>query len=260
MTKYNLSFAGAGNVAGALCHAMHRAGHNIIRIVSISSGYAKSLASDCMAEWSEKTVFDNQSDVIIVAVPDNSLRDVLSEIRCDRNTLVVHTAGSYGLDIFPDHIRYRGVFYPLQTFSKGRETDFKGLPFLLEASDEGSFRILEELTLSLDSEIHRVDVERRKRVHLAAVFICNFTNHMLTAGKEISGVADIPFDWFEPLIRETVSKAVANGPEVSQTGPAIRNDRNTIEKHLELLSSSPHFKKLYYEVTESIINYHKKIF
>jgi predicted short-subunit dehydrogenase-like oxidoreductase (DUF2520 family) len=96
-------------------------------------------------------------------------------------------------------------------------------------------------------------------VHLAAVFICNFTNHMLTGGKLVADKANIPFEIFYPLLRETISKAIELGPEKSQTGPALRNDLNTIEKHMELLSFSPELKKIYKEITMSIINYHNKL-
>jgi predicted short-subunit dehydrogenase-like oxidoreductase (DUF2520 family) len=256
MIRYNLSFAGAGRVAGALCMAMYRAGHNIISIVSESGTGGRPLARECNSSWSPDLIFNKSTDIIIIAVPDNRLEEVLSRIKCSPDSIVAHTAGSYGLEIFPDHLTNKGVFYPLQTFSKGRQIDFNGLPFLLEASGENCARILENLALSVNGKVNYVDTERRKKIHLAAVFICNFTNHMLTTGKEIASGAGAPFEWFEPLIRETVSKALENGPEASQTGPAVRNDRNTIEKHMELLSLSPDIQKLYYEVTQSIIRYY----
>ena len=256
MIRYNLSFAGAGRVAGALCMAMYRAGHNIISIVSESGTGGRPLAGECNSSWSPDLIFNESTDIIIIAVPDNRLEEALSRIKCSPDSIVAHTAGSYGLEIFPDHLTNKGVFYPLQTFSKGRQIDFNGLPFLLEASGENCARILENLALSVNGKVNYVDTERRKKIHLAAVFICNFTNHMLTTGKEIASGAGAPFEWFEPLIRETVSKALENGPEASQTGPAVRNDRNTIEKHMELLSLSPDIQKLYYEVTQSIIRYY----
>ena len=257
MTRYNLSFAGAGRVAGALCMAMYRAGHKIISIVSESGTGGRLLASECNSSWSPDLIFDKSTDIVIIAVPDNRLEEVLSRIRCSPDTIVAHTAGSFGLEIFPDHLNNKGVFYPLQTFSKDRQIDFYGLPFLLEASTDHSARILENLALSVNGKVNFVDTERRRKIHLAAVFICNFTNHMLTIGKEIASGAGAPFEWFEPLIIETFSKALENGPDISQTGPAIRNDRNTIEKHLEMLTLSTDLQKLYNEVTQSIIRYHK---
>lgn len=257
MVQYNLSFAGAGRVAEALCREMYRAGHRIIKIVSESPSSGKSLAIECDALWSGELNFNDRTDIIIVAVPDQRLADVLSEIQCSPDTLIAHTAGSYGLDVFPDHIKNKGVFYPLQTFSKGRNINFIDLPFLLETNNGYTAEMLGKLALSIKGKVHFIDVERRKKVHLAAVFICNFTNYMLTIGKEITAGADIPFEWFENLIRETISKALENGPEFSQTGPAVRNDMNTIGKHLELLSSSPDIQKLYNDITQSIIQHYK---
>jgi len=249
MINYNLSFVGAGRVAGNLCRALYHKGHKISRIVSQSPVHGVSLADYCKAEWSREPVFEDDCDIIIVAVPDDRLEDVLFSVRCNINTLVAHTAGGYGLDIFPGHIVRRGIFYPLQTFSIGRKFDFNGLPFILESSGKDTGEILMELASSLSEEIHFIDLDRRKRIHLAAVFICNFVNHMLTTGKEIACDAGVNLELFKPLLQETISKALEDGPEVSQTGPAVRNDLNTIEKHLNLLSLSPDIQKLYNDVT-----------
>jgi predicted short-subunit dehydrogenase-like oxidoreductase (DUF2520 family) len=257
MKHYNLSFAGAGRVAGALCMKMHKSGCRIIQIVSNTGSEGKQLAINCNAEWTSDLSFSAETDIIIVAVPDHRLGEVLSTIECAENSIVAHTAGSYGLELFPSRLKRKGVFYPLQTFSKGRETDFNQLPFLIEASDKKSTEYLGGLAEHLGGKPYFVDSESRRIVHLSAVFVNNFTNFMLTAGKDISSKAALPFSILEPLIKETILKALENGPELSQTGPAIRNDYNTIEKHLELLSFSPDLKNLYNEVTNSIITYYK---
>jgi len=108
----------------------------------------------------------------------------------------------------------------------------------------------------VNGRVHFVDPDRRRKIHLAAVFVCNFANHMFTIGKEIASGAEAPFEWFAPLINETVAKALIKGPYESQTGPAVRNDRNTIGKHMELLSLSPDIQKLYHDVTQSILQHH----
>ena len=183
-------------------------------------------------------VFPDSTKIIIIAVPDHRLKSVLGSIRCSQETLVAHTAGSFGLDIFPEQIKQKGIFYPLQTFTKGRKVSFIDLPFLLESSDDESSEILKSIAESIGGKVHFVDTEQRRMLHLAAVFVCNFTNHMLTLGKEWRSKGDFPFEILVPLIKETISKAMDLGPENSQTGPAIRHDQNTIEKHLELLSFS----------------------
>jgi predicted short-subunit dehydrogenase-like oxidoreductase (DUF2520 family) len=256
MIQQHISFAGAGRVGSALCKELYHAGFSIDLIVSESENNGMVLAESCNAHWSNYSVFPDSTNIVIVAVPDHRLKEVLDKIECFPETLVAHTAGSFGLDIFPEKIKKKGVFYPLQTFSKERKIIFKELPLLLESSDMKSSLILESLAESIGGKVHFVDAEHRKILHLAAVFVNNFTNHMLTLGKEISIKAGIPFEIFHPLITETISKAIDYGPENSQTGPAIRNDQNTIKKHLELLSFSPELQKIYNEMTNSIIKYY----
>lgn len=257
MVHYNISFAGAGRVAGALCREMYHAGFKILQVVSRNADDGRPLAQMCGAGWSSELSFNKSNDIIIVAVPDHNLVEVLSEIRCSKNTVVAHTAGSYGLEVFPSDIINPGVFYPLQTFSKEREIDFKDLPFLLEAKEEKALEHLSTLAEVLGGKIHYVDVDRRKLLHVSAIFVNNFTNYMLAEGEEIASKAGFSFGILVPLIKETISKALENGPSSSQTGPAVRNDINTIEKHMELLSFSPDLQKLYSEITQSILRHYK---
>lgn len=258
MYQNNISFAGAGRVAEALCKELFHAGFRIDMVVSETEASGRLLADYCKATWSSDLQFPDYTKVIIVAVPDHRLESVLRTIKCKAGTLVAHTAGSLGLDIFPDHIKQKGIFYPLQTFSKSRRVSFIDLPVLLESSDEESSQILKNLAESIGSKVHFVDTEQRRMLHLAAVFVCNFTNHLLTVGKEVALKADFPFEILVPLINETISKAMDSGPENSQTGPALRNDQNTIKKHLELLSFSSEFQRIYNDMTLSIIGYYNK--
>ena len=259
MSKINISFAGAGRVAMALCQGLSDSGFKIDRIASPSEPGGSLLAGRCNALWSPELIFPDSTKLIIVAVPDHSLKHVLKDIKCNPDTIVVHTAGSYGLDIFPGHLKNRGVFYPLQTFSHDRKISFTDLPFLLEASDDKSLKFLASIATSLGGKIYYAGYESRKMLHLAAVFACNFTNHMLTLGKSISSKAGFDFDILAPLIKETIEKAILTGPENSQTGPAVRHDSNTIEKQLELLSFSPEMQGIYREITRSIMDYYRKV-
>jgi predicted short-subunit dehydrogenase-like oxidoreductase (DUF2520 family) len=256
MYQNAISFAGAGRVAEALCKELFHAGFPIDKIVSETKYSGMLLADACQATWSSDLLFGDSTKIIIVAVPDHKLKSVLGNLKCAPGTLVVHTAGSFGFDIFPEHIKHKGIFYPLQTFSKGRKVNFTDLPFLLESSDDESSAILRKLVESIHGEVHFIDTDHRKMLHLAAVFICNFTNHMLTMGKEVALKAGFSFDLLAPLLKETVSKAIDSGPENSQTGPAVRHDRNTIEKHMELLSYSSELQKIYNEMTLSIAEYY----
>lgn len=257
MYHNNISFAGAGRVAGALCRELFSAGYGVDMIVSETETSGKSLAAFCNAAWSDDLRFPDSTNVIIVAVPDHRLKDVLENLSCTKETLVVHTAGSFGLDIFPSHIQRKGIFYPLQTFSKNRKVNFMDLPFLLETSDKESAEILSFMCEKMHGKVYFVNTQQRRMIHLAAVFVCNFTNHMLTSGKEVALKAGFPFEMLTPLINETIAKALDSGPENSQTGPAVRHDNNTIEKHLELLSFSPDLQRIYNDMTQAIIGYYK---
>jgi predicted short-subunit dehydrogenase-like oxidoreductase (DUF2520 family) len=258
MAKYNISFAGAGRVAGALCIELNAAGHIIDLVVSESETSCRELAEKCNSKWSNSLSFPESSDLIIVSVPDIRVQEVLQGIRCSEKTLVVHTAGSLDLSVFPGSMARSGVFYPLQTFSKERKVSFIGLPFFLEAHSKESLHILEDVVRSVGGRSYCVDSGHRILLHLAAVFTCNFTNHMLTAGNDIARKAGFDIDVLKPLLNETIQKAIDLGPERSQTGPAMRNDINTIEKHLELLSFSPELQRVYAEISRSIADYYKE--
>jgi len=258
VNQLTISFSGAGRLAGIMCCEMHNARFKIDLIVSESEERGRALASFCNASWSDKLTFPDSTNVIIVAVPDSRLRGVLNKIVCRDETIIAHTAGSLGLDVFPDNIIRKGVFYPLQTFSHDRKIGFIDLPVFIEASDNYSSELLGDIADSLGAKKYFTDSEHRRMLHLAAVFVCNFANHMLTQGKELALRSGFSFEELKPLIHETFLKALEAGPENSQTGPAVRNDINTIEKHLELLSFDPGLQKIYMEISRSIYNYHIK--
>jgi predicted short-subunit dehydrogenase-like oxidoreductase (DUF2520 family) len=255
--EYRISFIGAGKVSGALSRHMYLSGCKIQKIISRIEKNGRTLAKSCNASWSPELDFSAGEDIIITAVPDDTLKEVLGNINCHENTLVAHTAGSIGLDVFPVKLKHTGVFYPLQTFSADRKIEFKNLPFFLEGSDSFSSAVLKNLTGSIGGKAFFVDTDHRKLLHVAAVFVCNFTNHMLTSGKQIALKAGFPFEVFEPLINETILKAIETGPENSQTGPAYRNDEGTIKRHIDLLSFSPELQSVYLEITKSIREFYK---
>lgn len=258
MRHFNISFAGAGSVAGALCKAFYDEGHRIIKVVSPSGKNGKELAGRFNASWSDQLTYPDETDIIIVAVPDHLLENVAGQIQCPSGTLIAHTAGSYGLEVFPPHLTATGVLYPLQTFTKERSISFKGVPVFIEASGDYSFNILKDIAESLGAKVFMADNESRRLLHLSAVFACNFTNHMVHAGLTIAEKAGFSSDVLKPLIMETIAKAAEIGPERSQTGPAVRNDMNTLLKHMELLSFSPELQRVYRDVSESIITLNKR--
>jgi predicted short-subunit dehydrogenase-like oxidoreductase (DUF2520 family) len=210
--KFRISFAGAGRVGSALCLKFFEEGHSLLKIVTPSPGRGKSLAEKVKAEWGSLPVFPENTRILIVSVPDHRLESVLGKISCHPETIVAHTAASHGLEIFPEKIVRRGVFYPLQTFSEGRSIDFRNIPFLLEVSDKSTGLELEKLARSVSRSVMFADASRRRMLHVAAVFVCNFTNHLLTMGTDLARKAGFSQEILDPLIRETISKGSFGRP------------------------------------------------
>jgi len=250
----NIVIVGAGRVGTALSQALHTSGHNILRIISRSTEKAESLANIFGSGYGHDLVIPQESEVVIVAVNDDSIYGVVKEIDAPDRTIIIHTAGSVGLDVFGDNIVNHGVLYPLQTFTYGRGYNFREIPVFIEGNNEYTVSMLRSLAVSVSESVIYLSSEKRRYLHLAAVFACNFVNHMYFAGKEISEQAGMEFKVLLPLLKETMEKASDLGPERSQTGPAVRNDKKTIEKHLDLLSFSPDLQKIYTVLTDSIIN------
>ena len=253
-----VTLIGAGRVASALGVALSNAGCTVSTVISRSGETARALAATLNAEWGSDPSVNVSSDLLVLAVNDSALEKLVSLINPQKETIVVHTAGSYPVEIL-DSLdgKRKGVFYPLQTFTKGRTIDFRNLPILVEASDSQTAAELEQLARIISTEVFNAGFEERRMIHLAAVFVCNFVNHLYSAGGEIAGRTTLPFTVLEPLMRETLAKAIEIGPAEAQTGPAARNDLNTIEKQLELLRSSPQLEKVYRVLTESIIKSRK---
>jgi predicted short-subunit dehydrogenase-like oxidoreductase (DUF2520 family) len=166
--------------------------------------------------------------------------------------LYVHTAGSLPLAVFSDYSERRGVLYPLQTFDKNREISFRNLPFFVEANAPEDESLLEEIALKLSGNGMRLSSEKRKYLHLAAVFACNFTNHLYALAAQILEEQGLGRHLLLPLIRETVSKIETMHPHEAQTGPAVRYDKNVIDKHFEMLKAQPQLQELYQCLSEDI--------
>lgn len=190
-----------------------------------------------------------EADVYIIAVSDDRVSSLSNKIP-ESNKLVVHSSGSVPMhDLDKKH--RRGVFYPLQTFSKEREVNFKEIPLCLETDDKADFKILEKLAAAIGSRSFKISTKQRQSLHLSAVFVNNFTNHLYRVGHELCEANNVPFDILKPLIRETAAKIENMTPYEAQTGPAKRDDQKTIKKQLAVLEKNSH-KEIYRLMTESI--------
>ncbi|MBT7815598.1 MAG: DUF2520 domain-containing protein [Polaribacter sp.] len=189
-----------------------------------------------------------QADITIIAVSDDAIAEVSSKIK---NHFVVHTSGSVAMNGLKNTTR-KGVFYMLQTFSIDKIVDFSEVPFCLESENENDYNLLEKLAKSIGKKMYAINSEQRKTIHLAAVFVNNFTNHLYKIGNDICRENNVPFEILQPLIKETASKIEELSPKKAQTGPAIRNDEKTIKNHLNLLDKKQ--QKIYKIFTKSIQN------
>jgi predicted short-subunit dehydrogenase-like oxidoreductase (DUF2520 family) len=197
-----------------------------------------------------------EADLYIIAVSDDAIAAVSSQLPF-KNRLVVHTSGSISLNALDDDNR-KGVFYPLQTFTKNKDVDFKTIPICLESENATDFQLLEKVAKMISDKVFAINSEQRKALHVAAVFVNNFTNHLYQIGSEICQENQVPFEILKPLIAETAQKIMVLSPEEAQTGPAKRNDTNTIEAHEAFLSNENHLK-IYKTLTQSIQHNGKKL-
>ncbi len=191
-----------------------------------------------------------EADLYIIGIPDDAIA-AFSETLPLKNKLVVHTSGSVSMEALSERNR-KGVFYPLQTFSKNREVNFNTIPICIEAKEEADLELLTNLGNSLSEKVVEIDSDERSKLHLAAVFVNNFVNHLYAIGDDILGNNELSFDLLHPLIEETASKVKTLSPSEVQTGPARRGDQKTIEKHLHLLKEGPE-SELYQQLTESLM-------
>ena len=250
-----ITLIGSGNVAQHLIKAFDKS--ETIEIAQVFSRKKETLAS--LIEF-DKIVDDFQdlkeADLYIIAVTDNAISEVSKQLPFI-NQLVVHTSGTASIETLDDKNR-KGVFYPLQTFSKNKDVDFSVIPICLEAENTFDFRVLDTVAKSISKAVFPINSEQRKALHVAAVFVNNFTNHLYQIGQEICEENKVPFEILKPLIQETADKINTLNPTEAQTGPAKRNDSTTIEAHLEYLTNENQ-KNIYKIITQSIQNNGKEL-
>lgn len=245
---------GAGNVATHLFKVFKRT-----KTISVSQWFNRHL--DFIEQYKHQVELIDEisklkeADVYILAVSDDALKEV-SEALPFKNRFIVHTSGGLTLHEM-DKKNVRGVFYPLQTFSKDFELDFAQVPFCIETEDKSKLEILKQLAEAIGSQYYTVNGEQRNSLHLAAVFVNNFTNQLYRIAHEITESTSVDFNILKPLIKETAHKLDELSPYRAQTGPAKRNDKKTIKKHLKMLKNQTH-KDIYNLLTQAIKQTHGK--
>lgn len=255
MERYKVVIIGSGNVACHLAKVIDKF-HHVVQVYSRNIENASNLAvqlHDCNCIDSLNEIEMN-ADLYLISVSDDAIKDVIDAMPKVKG-VVAHTSGSIGIEVLSRKMRHVGVFYPLQTFSKEVEVKLSEVPIFLEASDQQSLSALETLAHALSDKIFYANSDQRQTLHIAAVFACNFFNHLLYLSTEILKEKGYSLDVLYPLINVTVSKAFSAGAFNSQTGPAVRGDINTIHKHIDLVD--PSIKEIYQILSQSIIDRHE---
>ena len=255
-TNKHIVLIGAGNVATHLGIAFKNAGLEIAQIYSRTEASASSLGKLLDAPF--VTCTENiieKADIYIVSVKDDALSTLIPDIVKDREeALFVHTAGSVPMDIWKGYASRHGVLYPMQTFSKERKIDFNTVSFFVEANNISDLQALKSMASLLSPKVYETSTEQRSYLHAAAVFACNFTNHMYALSARLLQEHGLPFDAMLPLIDETARKVHELSPHQAQTGPAIRRDTKVMDKHLTMLANEPKIKELYQMISNSIMS------
>lgn len=222
---------GSGNVAYHLAKALVENKIPPAQMFGRNEKELKAISEELKIPYSTKNLVD--SDIYLICVSDHAVEDV-ARLIAKKDVVVAHTSGSLPIDILQGDYR-KAVFYPLQTFSKSKKLEYSKIPFFIETENEEDRKVLFELASGISENVMESTYEKRKYIHLTAVFACNFVNHLFSRAKEISDSQEIPFDYFLPLIDETVRKIHEIEPKSAQTGPAVRNDRRILELHEQLL-------------------------
>ena len=249
--KWRVVLIGSGNVATSLALALNGKCH-LVQVYSRSMASAEALASRVGAQaTNDLSQIVTDADIYVISVVDDAITRVLETCPA-RGGLWVHTSGSTSIDVFKGKRTRYGVLYPMQSFSKSCPARMHEVHIFIEGCDSCATQEVKELAMLLTNNVHEITSRERERLHVAAVFACNFANHMFTLSSEVLDEAGIPFDAMLPLIKTTIAKLDNLTPTQSQTGPAARGDVNVIERHLQSLSGDKH--DIYRLLSQSILN------
>ncbi len=248
---------GSGNTAAVLCEVIVKAGHDIVQVASRDEEHARLLASSYFATSASLTVQDfADADIYIVALNDAAL-DHIEKIPALKNKLVVHTAGAISIEALKSCSDTFGVLYPLQTLSKYSD-HIPEIPFLVDGNDKETLHRILGFAKSLSNNVIEASDKERLNYHVAAVFVSNFSNHMYALAETFCQKERLEFKSLLPLINEVNTRVNNHSPFLTQTGPAMRDDIFTLNKHLQALGAYPDLKYIYLKLSESIIKIHGK--
>jgi predicted short-subunit dehydrogenase-like oxidoreductase (DUF2520 family) len=252
MHMMNVVMIGSGNVATALCLLLKKNNIPIRQIISRNKLHAEQLAEQVQCAYSDfNGKIDDNADVYMMALSDDAYFSDFSFLTT-HDKPIVHTAGALSKDVLRHLSKNYGVMYPLQTFSKHIQPH-STIPFLIDANNTDTLNTIKSLAYMLSEDVKVANDDERIKMHVAAVFVNNFTNHLYKIAEDFCQKEQLDFRLLYPLIQETAHKITHSNPTLTQTGPARRKDMNTINVHLNLLNAYPPWKEIYEKLTESIL-------
>jgi len=243
---------GSGNVASVVGRLIKNKAHEVIQVLSRNTEHARVLAEELNCSWSASNdTVDRSADLYLVAVSDSALYELNKSFYIE-NKLIVHTAGSVPKDVLKEISTNYGVIYPLQSLRKEMNYE-EDIPFLIDANTAEAITLLEDFAKTLSGKVTQATDDERLKLHVAAVVVSNFTNHLYALAAEFCEKEKVDFKLLAPLIKETAVRVEHHSPDSVQTGPAVRNDIFTLDKHLRLLANYPRLKYVYLKLTDSIM-------
>ena len=242
---------GTGNVAEVLAKLIVQQ-HELLMFTGRNEERLQQLAEKFNTGYTTSYKNINQdADIYILSVSDHAVEEVITKIIIPKDKIIVHTTGSVSINALKFLSDNYGVLYPLQSIRKDTEK-IPEIPFFIDANNSTTKNIIKAFAKTLSPLVSEADDEQRIKLHIAAVFVSNFANYLYTAANDFCEKENIPFHYLTPLMKETVGRLQNQKPENVMTGPAVRKDENTIQKHLQLLQSHPEIKEVYEFLTEKI--------
>jgi predicted short-subunit dehydrogenase-like oxidoreductase (DUF2520 family) len=249
----NIVIIGSGNVATTLGRLIQKNDHKVVQVTSRNIGHAKLLADELQSSFTDYNgELDKGADMFIIAVSDMAIHECVHHYNI-HDKLIVHTAGSVSKDVLKNVSYNYGVLYPLQSLRKEMKL-IPEIPFLIDGNNDEVIKAIHAFAKTLSNDVQVINDEDRLKLHTAAVIVSNFTNHLYAIAEDFCKKEHVDFDLLKPLIIETATRIKDQSPGDVQTGPAVRKDIHTLDKHLRILSQYPKLRTTYLRLTDSIMN------
>ena len=252
MKTQKITIIGSGNVAEAFAHALSNSPNRVVQVYARNRERGEAVAAIAGASWCGKAEKLEAADLYLICVSDRAIADVAASLPFAKGSVVAHTAGCGTLEMLPEGSR-RAIIYPFQTFSVGRVVDFSKIYLFIEAENEATKAETTAFARTLTDNVAEADATLRAKIHLTGVIACNFVNNLYATATEVLTEAGLPFDVVAPLIAETAAKAIdCSTPAAVQTGPAVRGDSATMDRHRTLIGDNELLKSIYDKISENI--------